>query len=88
MIVCTCGAAALLQEPPLADTAGAFTHILIDEAGQALVPETLIAFGLAREDTKLVLCGDPRQLGPVVRSLCGKRAIDLFGFEVLRCRDA
>ncbi|GAQ82685.1 Silencing defective protein SDE3 [Klebsormidium nitens] len=68
VIVCTCGAAALLQEPPLADTAGAFTHILIDEAGQALVAETLIAFGLAREDTELVLCGDPRQLGPVVHS--------------------
>ena len=45
---------------------GAFTHILVDEAGQALGPETLIPLSLAGPSTRVVLCGDPQQLGPLV----------------------
>ncbi len=34
---------------------------------QALIPEALIPLSLATHDTCYVLCGDPRQLGPVVQ---------------------
>lgn len=54
-----------------------FTHIFVDEAGQSLEPECLIpVVGLMSPwDPKktgpgghLILAGDPKQLGPVVRS--------------------
>lgn len=44
-----------------------FSHIIIDEAGQAAEHEAWIPIGgLASAKTRLVLCGDPEQLGPVV----------------------
>ncbi|CAJ1050280.1 putative helicase mov-10-B.1 isoform X2 [Xyrichtys novacula] len=47
-----------------------FTHIFLDEAGQAAEPECVIAVaGLLRAGQgQLVLAGDPKQLGPIVRS--------------------
>jgi superfamily I DNA and/or RNA helicase len=40
---------------------------MIDEAGQSTEQETWIPIGgLANSKTKVVLCGDPEQLGPVV----------------------
>ena len=55
-----------------------FSHVFIDEAGQALLPEALIPLALlspppagaaaAPGGCGAVLCGDPQQLGPVVRS--------------------
>ena len=46
-----------------------FTHIFVDEAGQATAPETLVPMRLASGSTRaVVLAGDPRQLGPVVHS--------------------
>ncbi|KAM9475618.1 putative helicase mov-10-B.2 [Clarias gariepinus] len=50
--------------------AGHFTHIFVDEAGHAVESETIIAIaGLLRADTgQLVLAGDPKQLGPILRS--------------------
>lgn len=54
-----------------------FTHIFVDEAGQCLEPECLIpVVGLMSpwDPTKegvgghLILAGDPKQLGPVIRS--------------------
>ncbi|KAL6901809.1 hypothetical protein ACP4OV_004685 [Aristida adscensionis] len=46
---------------------GHFTHIFLDEAGQASEPETMIPLsGLCGRDTVVVLAGDPMQLGPVV----------------------
>ena len=50
-----------------------FTHVFMDECGQALEPEALIPLaGLldgGHADTgQLVLAGDPKQLGPVLRS--------------------
>ncbi len=48
---------------------GHFSHIFIDEAGQALEPEAMIAIRtMAGPKTNVVLSGDPRQLGPIVRS--------------------
>uniref|UniRef100_A0A914XVM2 RNA helicase n=1 Tax=Panagrolaimus superbus TaxID=310955 RepID=A0A914XVM2_9BILA len=44
-----------------------FTHIIIDEAGQCMEPETLIPVAYyGNEDTKIVIAGDPQQLGPVI----------------------
>ncbi|KAB5567340.1 hypothetical protein PHYPO_G00231630 [Pangasianodon hypophthalmus] len=50
--------------------AGHFTHIFVDEAGHAVECETIIAIaGLLRAETgQLVLAGDPKQLGPILRS--------------------
>ncbi|KAK3566500.1 hypothetical protein QTP86_034004 [Hemibagrus guttatus] len=47
-----------------------FTHIFVDEAGHAVECETIIAIaGLLRAETgMLVLAGDPKQLGPILRS--------------------
>ena len=46
-----------------------FTHVFIDESGQATEPETVIAMaGLLGSGAQLVMAGDPRQLGPVIRS--------------------
>ena len=44
-----------------------FTHIFVDEAGEALEPETLIPLFLANAKTSIVLAGDHLQLGPIVR---------------------
>lgn len=50
---------------------GHFTHIFVDEAGHATEPETVIPLsGLldGKDTTQVVFAGDPKQLGPVVRS--------------------
>ena len=39
-----------------------FTHILIDEAAQALEPECLTPLVMADEKTKIVLAGDHKQV--------------------------
>ena len=50
-----------------------FTHIFLDECGQSVEPEALIPLAglLSQENERggqIVLAGDPRQLGPVLRS--------------------
>ncbi|XP_060724073.1 putative helicase mov-10-B.1 [Tachysurus vachellii] len=49
---------------------GHFTHIFIDEAGQAVEPECVVGIAglLHPEKGQLVLAGDPKQLGSVLRS--------------------
>uniref|UniRef100_A0ACB8F5S3 Uncharacterized protein n=1 Tax=Sphaerodactylus townsendi TaxID=933632 RepID=A0ACB8F5S3_9SAUR len=56
---------------------GHFSHVFIDESGHAVEPESLVAIAglLAMMDSKtnpkggqLVLAGDPKQLGPILRS--------------------
>ncbi|RCV46448.1 hypothetical protein SETIT_9G532900v2 [Setaria italica] len=48
---------------------GHFTHIFLDEAGQASEPEAMVPLsGLCGRNTVVVLAGDPMQLGPVVYS--------------------
>ena len=56
--------------------AGHFSHLFIDESGHAVEPEALIPVaGLFTSDKEkyklfgqLVLAGDPKQLGPLLRS--------------------
>ncbi|KAI1721004.1 AAA domain-containing protein [Ditylenchus destructor] len=63
VIICTLSASTYLVSGAMYDK---FTHIFIDEAGQADELETLIPLaGLASSNTRVVLAGDPRQLGPV-----------------------
>uniref|UniRef100_A0A8C2FJY5 RNA helicase n=1 Tax=Cyprinus carpio TaxID=7962 RepID=A0A8C2FJY5_CYPCA len=47
-----------------------FSHIFVDEAGHAIESETIISVAglLNAENGQLVLAGDPRQLGPILRS--------------------
>lgn len=66
---------------------GHFTHIFIDEAGQAVEPEGVVPLaGIIDSDAhvrnagQVVLVGDPEQLGPVLRS---RVAID-FGLGKLK----
>jgi len=48
---------------------GHFSHILVDEAGQATEPEIMIPLNFIHSDHgQVILAGDPMQLGPVVQS--------------------
>ena len=96
VVICTCGAAHLLVEagypsslwqattPDRRSPLPRFTHLLIDEASQALEPEMMLPLALATPGTpsargapsalghalscNVVLSGDHKQLGPVVRA--------------------
>eukprot|EP00117_Sycon_ciliatum_P045094 scpid24971/ scgid32453/ Putative helicase mov-10-B.1 len=58
-----------------------FTHIFIDECGHAVEAECLIPLsGMVRlGSTQVVLAGDPKQLGPVVRSRYAQKEKDTRG---------
>lgn len=48
---------------------GHFTHIFVDEAGHATEPEAMIGIKtMADNSTNVILSGDPKQLGPIIRS--------------------
>ncbi|KAK7047868.1 hypothetical protein VNI00_006196 [Paramarasmius palmivorus] len=67
VIVSTCVSAAMVFGIGIPQ--GYYSHIFIDEAGQGTEPELMIAIReLTAKQTKIVLCGDPKQLGPVIRS--------------------
>lgn len=58
---------------------GHFSHILVDEAGQATEPEIMIPLNFIHSDYgQVVLAGDPMQLGPIVQSQLGS----FFGLGV------
>lgn len=50
--------------------AGHFTHVFVDEAGHAVETECLVPLAglLSAESGQVVLAGDPKQLGPILRS--------------------
>ncbi len=56
-----------------------FDVVVIDEASQMKVGEALIALSSLRAGARLVLCGDDRQLSPVVRGRYSADAGTLFG---------
>ncbi|XP_056429697.1 RNA helicase Mov10l1 isoform X2 [Hyla sarda] len=67
IIISTCSSAGMFYQIGL--RVGHFTHVIIDEAGQASEPECLIPLGLVSEITgQIILAGDPMQLGPVIKS--------------------
>lgn len=45
-----------------------FTHMVVDEAGHCIESEMLAAMQAARRAGRILLAGDPKQLGAVVRS--------------------
>ncbi|KAG2499969.1 hypothetical protein HYH03_002254 [Edaphochlamys debaryana] len=86
-IAATCATAAMLYHAGLAP--GRFSHVLIDEAGHAEEPLALAALaGLVGPDTRVVMAGDPRQLGPVILSPIAKRhGLDVSLLERLEGRE-
>ncbi|KAI4905646.1 hypothetical protein NFI96_011343, partial [Prochilodus magdalenae] len=77
IVVSTCSSAGMFYQIGL--RVGHFTHVFLDEAGQATEPESLIPLGLLSEKTgQIVLAGDPKQLGPVVKS----KLAEQFGLGV------
>nr|XP_061812498.1 RNA helicase Mov10l1-like [Nerophis lumbriciformis] len=67
IVVSTCSSAGLFYNLGL--RVGHFTHVFLDEAGQATEPESMIPISLISEiDGQIVLAGDPCQLGPIVKS--------------------
>ena len=74
IIVATCATAAKLYN--IGMTTGHFDVIIIDEVGQAWEPQVVACVGcfmrpssdVKSQDQQLIIAGDPKQLGPVVRS--------------------
>ncbi|KII91314.1 hypothetical protein PLICRDRAFT_104992 [Plicaturopsis crispa FD-325 SS-3] len=67
VVVSTCVAGGVMDG--LGMKRGHFTHIFIDEAGQAMEPEIMVPVKtMANNATNIILAGDNKQLGPIVRS--------------------
>jgi helicase MOV-10 len=67
VVVSTCGSASFAHNIKIKP--GFFTHIFIDEAGQGSEPEVMVPIKtMADTLVNLVLSGDPKQLGPIIRS--------------------
>jgi helicase MOV-10 len=76
VVVATCMASSMAAGVGLPQ--GHFTHIFVDEAGHATETETMVPVKtMAGSTTNVVLSGDPKQLGPIVRSGIAR----LYGFE-------
>eukprot|EP00127_Corallochytrium_limacisporum_P003784 Clim_evm116s152 gene=Clim_evmTU116s152 len=66
---------------------GLFDVLCMDEAGQATEPESLVPFAMLRPNAAVVLAGDPKQLGPPIRSRFARKHgydVSLMGRLMLR----
>uniref|UniRef100_A0AC34QQH7 Helicase ATP-binding domain-containing protein n=1 Tax=Panagrolaimus sp. JU765 TaxID=591449 RepID=A0AC34QQH7_9BILA len=69
IIICTLGSCPRLSKAGLEP--GHFSHIFIDEAAQSPEMESWLAIGLfATKQTRIIIAGDPKQLGPVATVDC------------------
>lgn len=76
VVVSTCVSASVLHGVGI--PRGHFSHVFIDEAGQATEPEAMVSIKmLADNSTNIILSGDPKQLGPIIRSGVARE----LGFE-------
>ncbi|TCD60518.1 hypothetical protein EIP91_009945 [Steccherinum ochraceum] len=67
VVISTCVSASVMHGVGI--PRGHFTHIFVDEAGQATEPEIMVSIKmLSNNATNIVLSGDPKQLGPIIRS--------------------
>lgn len=77
VIVVTCVSAPVLHGVGL--PRGHFSHVFIDEAGQATESESMASIKLlSNNNTNVILSGDPMQLGPIIRSPVAR----ILGFEL------
>jgi len=69
---------------------GHFSHIFVDEAGQATEPEAFVSIKTMADDrTNVILSGDPKQLGPILRSTVAEElGLEISYLERLMRRDA
>ncbi|NXU56710.1 M10L1 helicase, partial [Turnix velox] len=77
IVITTCSSAGMFFHAEI--RLGHFTHVILDEAGQATEPESLIPISLISEaNGQIVLVGDPKQLGPVIKS----KMAQTFGLSI------
>jgi helicase MOV-10 len=70
VVLSTCSSVGQLHLP-----AGHFSHIVIDEAAQAVEPLAMIPIiTFSTASTNVILAGDPCQLGPVIKSSIAAKA--------------
>ncbi|TFY71297.1 hypothetical protein EVG20_g1690 [Dentipellis fragilis] len=82
VVVCTCCTAGALTRAGV--SRGHFGWIFIDEAAQATEPEAMVPIrGMVGEKTDVVLVGDPKQLRPVIMSMCAKPKLGISYLERL-----
>ncbi|KAG8924470.1 hypothetical protein FRC01_011457 [Tulasnella sp. 417] len=87
VVVSTCASGSLPHGVGVPN--GHFTHIFIDEAGQASEPEVMIPIQMnGNANTTIILAGDPKQLGPVIRSPVARRlGLDISYLDRLMAMD-
>eukprot|EP01118_Nematostelium_gracile_P014188 TRINITY_DN547_c0_g1_i1.p1 TRINITY_DN547_c0_g1~~TRINITY_DN547_c0_g1_i1.p1 ORF type:complete len:947 (-),score=253.68 TRINITY_DN547_c0_g1_i1:81-2921(-) len=84
IIVTTCVTAGSLRAHDLPENF--FNLLVVDESGHSFEGETLVPMIIA-ENAQIVLAGDPKQLGPIVRSICREK-LELSMLERLTKLDA
>jgi hypothetical protein len=87
VIVSTCVSASVFHG--IGMLRGHFGYIFVDEAGQATEPEVMIGVKtMADSSTRVILSGDHKQLGPIIRSdIARKLELETSYLERLMSRD-